>query len=266
LINTDGSGRELLARCDGQVCQAASWSDDGSRIAFERRTLVQGAVGRAPGPARIWLMDMDAREASALFADSQQLGSLPRFAPVGDRLAFYDPQRNTVTVVDPTTADRVELPSLLGDSGTWSPDANQLIYPELQAFDAGSATQLLRADLITNVITAVTPLSATNDSFPAWSPLGDAVAFGRQFTASGSGLLGPQLTLISPDGANMRQLTNDLEFNHGAYAWSPDGEWIAFQRFNLLEINAQPEIWLIKADGSERRKLADDAILPAWLP
>jgi Tol biopolymer transport system component len=181
-------------------------------------------------------------------------------------LAFYDPLQNAVTVVETPSGDQVQLPSVLGDPGTWSPDGNQLIYPELQAFDAGQFNQLLRADLVTNIITAVTPLSTSNDSGPAWSPLGDQIAFGRQVTGGGRGILGPQLWLATPDGVEQRQITAEPEFNHGAYAWSPDGAWIALQRFNLLEPNAIPEVWLMRPDGSERRKLAEDAILPAWIP
>jgi Tol biopolymer transport system component len=228
--------------------------------------LIQGAVGRSPGPARIWLVDVNTKETGPLFSNEQQIGSLPRFAPLGDKLSFYDPTANAVTVVDTVTTDQVQLPSLLGDSGAWAPDANHLIYPELEVFDTGHFSQLLRADLVRDVIAPVTPLSATNDASPAWSPIGDLVAFGRQPTGGGRGILGPQLWLISPDGSNARQLTNEIEFSHGAFAWSPDGAWIAMQRFNLLVQEAKPEIWLIKADGSEFRKLADDALLPAWLP
>jgi len=266
LINSDGSGRRRLVACDGQVCQAISWSPDGTRIAFERRTLVQGVVGRSPGPGRIWLADVNTGETAPLFGDSQQIASLPRYAPAGDRLAFYDPTAAAVVVVDLATDQRVELPSVLGDSGTWSPDGMQLVYPELEAFEAGRYDQLLRANLVANIITAVTPLGPARNSGPVWSPLGDAIAFGRQDAAGAGGILGPQMWLIAPDGSNPRQLTFEPEISHGAFAWSPDGAWIAVQRYNLLEINALPELWLFKADGSQRRKLAEDAAQPAWLP
>jgi meiotically up-regulated gene 157 (Mug157) protein len=49
-------------------------------------------------------------------------------------------------------------------------------------------------------------------------------------------------------------------------SWSPDGRWIAVQRYNLLEVGALPEVWIFKADGSERRRIMTDAMLPAWLP
>ncbi|GIV84747.1 MAG: hypothetical protein KatS3mg052_1754 [Candidatus Roseilinea sp.] len=266
IINRDGSGRERLVKCDGQVCQAISWSPDGARIAFERRELVQGAVGRSPGPARVWLADVNTKESAPLFGDSQQIASLPRYAPAGEKLAFYDGSTNNIVVLDLATNQRVELPSVLGDPGTWSPDGNQLIYPELEAFDAGRYDQLLRADLLANTITPVTPLGAARNSGAAWSPLGDVVVFGRQETGGSSGILGPQMWLIAPDGSNMRRLTSEPEVSHGAFAWSPDGQWIAVQRYNLLEINALPEIWLFKADGSARRKLITDGAQPAWLP
>lgn len=266
IINRDGSGRERLVTCDGQVCQAMSWSPDGRRIAFERRTLVQGVVGRSPGPGRIWLADVETKEIAPLFGDSQQLASLPRYAPSGNKLAFYDVGTNNIVVLDLATEQRIELPSVLGDPGTWSPDGSQIIYPELEAFDAGRYDQLLRADLVTNIITPVTPLEPARNSGAVWSPLGDVVVFGRQEAGGSSGILGPQMWLIAPDGSNMRRLTSEPEISHGAFAWSPDGQWIAVQRYNLLEINALPELWLFKADGSVRRRLATDATQPAWLP
>jgi Tol biopolymer transport system component len=266
IVNADGTGRDLLVRCDLQVCQSPSWAADGVRIAFERRTLVQGAVGRSPGPARIWIVDADTKDATPLSQDSQQIGSLPRFAPVGDKLAYYDQQQGGIRVVETAAGDVTDLPSLLGDSGTWSPDANQLVYPELQVIDEGQYSQLLKADLLTNIITAVTELSATNDGGAAWSPLGDRIAFGRQVSAGGRSILGPQVWTVTPDGMQAKQLTDEPQFSHGSLDWSPDGQWLALQRFDLLTQQAKPEVWLLRADGSVMRMLAGDAILPAWLP
>lgn len=266
IINVDGTGRDLLVRCDLQVCQSPSWAADGTRIAFERRTLVEGAVGRSPGPARIWIVDADTKDAASLSQDSQQIGSLPRFAPVGDKLAYYDQQQGGIRVVDTVVGSVTDLPGLLGDSGTWSPDASQIVYPDLQVIDEGQYSQLLKADLNTSVITTVTPLSSTNDGGAAWSPAGDRIAFGRQVGGAGRSILGPQVWTMAPDGNRAAPLTNEPQFSHGSIDWSPDGQWLALQRFDLLTQQAQPEVWLLRADGSEKRKLAEDAILPAWIP
>ncbi len=266
ILHLDEGRRELLAACDGHVCQAPSWSPDGARVAYERRALVQGAIGRSPGPGRIWLADVATKQTASLFADSQQIASLPRFAPAGERLAFYDPNAAAIVVVDLATDRRVELPSVLGDSGTWSPDGNQIAYPNLRAYETGSYDQLLCADLSAGVITALTPLEAMRHTGPAWSPLGDVIAFGRQESPLSGGVLGPQLWLIRPDGTNARPLSSEPTISHGSLSWSPDGRWIAVQRYNLLEVGALPEVWIFNADGSERRRVASDAMLPAWLP
>jgi Tol biopolymer transport system component len=271
LINADGTGRQQLVACDQQVCQSPTWSADGTRIAFERRNLVQGTLGNVPGPARIWLYDLTNHSIAPLMSDSQQLGNIPRFAPSGNRLAFYDPTAGMVTVYDVVSQERVQFPSVLGDPGTWSPDGQQLIYPELQAADEGQFTQLLRADLASGVITSVMPLSTSNDASVTWSPAGLQIAFTRQRmgasgTSGGALPFGPQVWASTPLGSGPRALTDQNEYSFGGLAYSPDGTWIVAVRNNLQMPNPKPEVWLIRSDGSQQYRLATDATIPAWLP
>ncbi len=265
LINSDGSGRQRLVTCDEQVCQSPSWSADSTRIAFERRNLIKGAIGKTPGPARIWIVDVTNSQAVPLLEDSQKLGSLPRWAPVGDKLAYFDPTDTVVTVLDTVKLERVQLPSVLGDSGAWSPDATQLIYPELQALENGSFYQLLRADLVRNVITTELPLAATNDASATWSPDGNKIAFTRRASTTAAGT-GAQIWLKSAGAADPAALTRDAGFTYGALGFSSDGNWLTALRFNLTEPNAQPEVWLLRLDGTDKRLIASNATQPAWLP
>ena len=267
LINADGSGRERLATCDDQVCQSPSWSADSALIAFERRNLIKGTLGRAPGPSRIWLFDMASKTIAPLLSDSQQLGTLPRWAPTGQNLAYYDSNASMVTVIDVASGQRTQLPSVMGDSGTWSPNGQQIIYPELVAVDVGSYSQLIRADLTRNVITATMPLSNSNDSSVTWSPDGAQIAFTRQRGGSGGfNALGHQIWVSAPDGSAARQVTTDTGYTYGGLTWRPDSEWLAAVRSNLQIPNPQPEVWLIRADGKQVIRLAVNATLPAWLP
>lgn len=265
LINADGTERTLLVRCDNEVCQAPTWSSDGALIAFERRPLIAGAIGRAPGPGRIWIYDVQAQQAAPLFADSQRLGSLPRFAPAERWLAFYDPLQNAVAVLDLLGNAQRLLPSALGDSGAWSSDGRRLLYPDLVALDDGQFVQLLTFDLETETITPTLPLTRANLGSAAWSPLGDWIAFGYQPSPAG-GIAGVQVWRARADGSAATPLTQDANYSYGAISWSPDGVWIVAQRFYLPSIEARPEVWLFRADGSERRLLAQNATQPAWMP
>jgi TolB protein len=60
---------------------------------------------------------------------------------------------------------------------------------------------------------------------------------------------------ISPDGSNCKQLTSSA-VNEGWHTWSPDGEWIVYDASDS-EGNFY-DIHMMKADGSESRKLTDD--------
>jgi TolB protein len=69
------------------------------------------------------------------------------------------------------------------------------------------------------------------------------------------------LFIADADGRNPRLLVQD---NHPSTpAWSPDGRWIAF----TAQIEGDPEIHLIRPDGSGLRRLTDvkgDDAHPAW--
>lgn len=83
------------------------------------------------------------------------------------------------------------------------------------------------------------------------------------------------LETVSLDGSS-RQLLASFPRNEVAGAtarWSPDGRVIAFERFDWSPCRpgsdgpcAIAEIWLVRADGTRLRRLADHAYGPAWSP
>src|SRR5206468_2799365 len=115
---------------------------------------------------------------------------------------------------------------------------------------------------------------------PAWSPLGDAIAFGSGGFFQRAQIQPARVMKVRPDGTGLERLTRSPG-NDAHPSFSPDGEWIAFatarQGFKdeavqlLLSATFQPygEIAVMHADGSDVRMLTDNSTeegAPSWVP
>ena len=91
---------------------------------------------------------------------------------------------------------------------------------------------------------------------PAWSPDGARIAFLRRI----DGRRRDAVVVMNADGSEPRQVTETTLGDFGAVAlsWAPGGRRIAFVR--------NGGIWVVRADGSARRRLIRDAGQPAWSP
>jgi Tol biopolymer transport system component len=76
-------------------------------------------------------------------------------------------------------------------------------------------------------------------------------------TASG----GP-IYAVNPDGTNLRYLTSGMD-----PALSPDGQWVAFTRWETSQDGALGSLWVINIDGSGERVIHENVYnprTPAW--
>ena len=93
------------------------------------------------------------------------------------------------------------------------------------------------------------------DDTPAWSPNGDRIAFLRRTSESTAELIvmpalrgaEERIATISPGYSRNRPFNN--------LSWTPDGKWLAFG--GALSTDGARGIWLIAADGGEKRRLTD---------
>jgi TolB protein len=105
--------------------------------------------------------------------------------------------------------------------------------------------------------TVSTPATAQQLSAPVSSSTnGGTIVFQ---TVSG----GP-IYAVKPDGSNIHYLTTGLD-----PTLSPDGQWVAFTRWDNPQIGALGSLWVIKVDGSGERLVAENIFQPkspTWSP
>lgn len=114
------------------------------------------------------------------------------------------------------------------------------------------------------------------DRQPTWSPDGTRIAFVRDV-----GEDNPELHVMEADGSAAVRITEAIGEDLSP-AWSPDGSWLAFTSDNegakrgaVSYTGEQRPVWsqelfVVRADGSERRRLFGserwDLDVPTWSP
>jgi len=286
--------------------RSPSWSADGKRVVFHRDTVAKWPpfeyrwsrdsryrvlrTGIFPsfsprgdrlvennGPAgaahNSLLLVSRAGSSSVLFDDPTRNALAPQWSPRSDRIAFAIGEflqtlagRENLTshlAVIPVSGGAIaELPAAGEHAGfpSWSPDESKLVYADFDAAHGG----LRILDMKTQ---QVTQLTTGPDTFPAWSPLGDRIAF----TSNRDGDY--EIYTVRPNGKGLTRIT-DSPGNDAHPAWSPDGEWIVFasNRTGFKDETggmSDGEIFVMRGDGSDLRQLTENAFedgTPAWRP
>ena len=246
----------------GSLVWAHAWSPDGGLIAYTNR-------------GSLWLIRPDGTGRVRLVSRSQLNVIAMTWSPDGRAIAVLaqDPSSKLPCCSRPRIAEIYVIPT---DGGAPRP---------LVTAQAGDTTRV-----------------AGDSRDPAWSPLGDEIAFTtpggevRVVRSDGSGRSrrvvgwrpgrtgfgyptwspdGRRLALaegrydsiyvVDADGSSLRRLTKRA-YNEYAFAWSPDGRTILYGREDRLGI------YVIGANGSNDHKLTSDSPAPiawgalAWAP
>ncbi len=213
VANADGSSVTKVAR--GAF---PTWSPDGDRIAF-----VTGSEG---GGSEIRAVNADGTGETTITDDEGSMG-LPAWSPDGSRIAYVawgkGGDDSQLYVVNPDGTSETRLTDLRswgmgGYSPTWSPDGTTIA---IEVFQQGNWNiYLVQAD--GSGVRQLTGLPG-DENRPTWSPDGTKIAFmGSSIPSSEGENSGSfDVHVISPDGTDLRQLTDGAGAAPGALTWQP---------------------------------------------
>lgn len=247
LVDTAGSHAPRPVLPAGSTGMDPAVSADGSRIAFV-------VADYSAGTGDIFVIGDNGTNVRQLTDDSE-LDDSPAWSPDGKRVAFrsyrsgYDGEIWVVNADGsaPVNLTPNALPATFDNRHPdWSPDGRSIVFASTIGGDWG--IWVMNADGTGKRQLTNTP---ELDAEPAWSPDGNSIAF-RRSDATGSDIM-----IVPAAGGEARRIA--MAGDQRMPAWSPDGKLIAYA--GQESAAAQPELYLMRADGSPVRRVTKD---PAW--
>lgn len=269
---------ERLLACLHTFCHSPQVSSDGSLLAYEREPRPKSGQ---PLYSQVWLLELlqnnETEPNEPLHTPASEAGHAsrsPTWSSTG-WLSYYDLKLQAFVLLDTNSGERLEFKNQTGEPGTWTPNGDAFIAPEIiftppaspeEEYSQLAASHMMRFDIASGEIHNLSQEIVIEDTFPSFSPNGSTLAFTRKFLDEVRWTPGRQIWLIDVASGESRSLTDSPSFNHSGIAWSPEGDKLAYLRFNLDRLTEPGELWLVDLDTNEHFQITTGGYSPLWIP
>lgn len=181
----------------------------------------------------------------------------PDWSPDGMRLLF-DSTRvgddiSRIYVIDADGSNEGDL-RIAGQHPSWAPDGQRFVYRGCDLTGNRCGLWIAYPQPVKPWETGqnmVGPIVLDEKaSHPDWSPVADEVVY--QTPSGGEwSIVRVEARLVSEANPPVPQVLLREPGRHGLPVWSPDGQWIAY----VSDADGNWGIWIMRRDGSERRRL-----------
>lgn len=271
----DGESLPVVLDCPGAVCSELALEPSGRYLAYERSALPGSGGTQAP---QVWIFPLQSTGGDPPFlaheVDHQTLS--PAWSS-RDMLAVYDSDESAYLFIEPGGGVKARFPNQTGQQGTWRPDgeaflAPEITYlgsnisPELSGLEPLADSHLMLYLLGSGETENLTPGEGVEDAAPAYSPDGKFLAFARKYLNIPNWTPGRQLWIAQALSREARQVTDAPVYNHFDFAWNPTSDKLAYVRFDQSALSKPLEIWLLDLTTNQATSLIQDGYKPRWMP
>ena len=209
------------------------------------------------GDKEIYIMNSDGSWLKKL-TDNNAFDGYPVWSLDGHKIAFESNRDGAFQIYimdhDGNNQVRVTGGNYNNRFPSWSPDGKKIAYQSKR----DNGLEIYVIDLKKKKEKMLTK-AWYRSGLPDWSPDGNKIAF------TANKLLGWGVYVMGKDGTNIKAL--DTKGGSCRPHWSPDGKKIAYVS---QKADGKGDIWIMKADGSTKRRLTSDShnydYYPSWSP
>ena len=246
LMNPDGSEQVNLTKHRASDIFPV-WSPTGEHILF-----ASNREHKAWGTWDLYLMEPDGSNVRKVF-DKWKRRRHPTWSPDGKRIAYSYGEIGNDSLYIGTIDGKEEERVAIGHSPVWSPDGTEII------FRSGALGKPRRFSLLkvrTNRQTFFPfPKEPKWVRGPAWSPLGDKLAFSWNNRAElrREDFVFETIYIVNRDGTGLQQIIEEGQYA-GNPVWSPNGNELLY---DSIDANRDLQIYKISLDTGASVQLTD---------